>query len=231
MTSGNLKCLEVPSFERKSNWSGCRRPKTAVFAAFDFLQGCSLQEEVMMSQEMTSRGRARKLSFDRKLPGSGLEYWKLASLVLLTSFKAVAHKNGTNITEMTSRDLRRPELTRNWRHFTGGHLERAVESQKLASLMRLTSYKAVARRRRYSRDIKWHHMTSGDWKWPGSDVIDWKWLAGCRRGPSLVHLTSYKAVDHRRRKSRDSKWHHMTSGTRKWPRSYIIWPEFTWKWL
>jgi len=46
---------EVTSFHCKSPGSGCRRLKTSIYCAFDFLQGCSSQEEALTSQEMTLR--------------------------------------------------------------------------------------------------------------------------------------------------------------------------------
>jgi len=55
VTSGDRKWPEVTSFDRKSPGSGCRRPKTGVYWAFDFLQGCGSQEEAVTWQEMTSR--------------------------------------------------------------------------------------------------------------------------------------------------------------------------------
>jgi len=123
---------EVTSFDRKSYGSDSRMPKTGIYCAFDFLQGCSSQEEVVTWQEMTSR------------------------------------------------DVRWPEVTLKWRRLTESHLEVAGENRKLAYIVRLTSYKAVAHRRRYSRDRKWRHVTSGDRKWPWSDVVwpevTWKWL-------------------------------------------------------
>ena len=38
---------EVTSFDRKSPGSGCRRPKTRIYCAFHFLQGCVSQEEAV----------------------------------------------------------------------------------------------------------------------------------------------------------------------------------------
>jgi len=119
VTGGDSK---VTSFDRKSPGIGCRRPKTCVYCSFNFLQGCGLLQEAVTWQEMMSCDLrwpevTRKLSFDKKQPGSG---------------------------------CRRP---------------------KLAYTVHLTSYKAVSRRRRQSRDRKWRHETSGDWKWPGGDVI------------------------------------------------------------
>ena len=52
------------------------------------------------------------------------------------------------------RDLRRSEVTRKCRHFTGSHLEVAVEDRNLTYTVHFTSYKAVARSRRQSRDRK-----------------------------------------------------------------------------
>jgi len=122
---------EDTSFDRKSPGSGCGRPKTDVYYTFHFLQGCSLQEEAVTWQEMTSR------------------------------------------------ELRWPEVTCKWRHLVGSHLEVAVEGWKVVYTVDFASYKAVALRRRQSRDRKWRHVTSGDRKWPGSDVIwpevSWKW--------------------------------------------------------
>jgi len=132
LISGNLRWPEGDVIDRKSPGSGCRRSKTCVFCAFNFLQGCCLQEEAVTWQEMT---------------------W---------------------------RDLRWPEVTRKWRQLAGSDLEVAVGSRKLAYTVRLTSYKAVARRRRQSLDRKWRQVTSGDRKWPRTDVIwpevTWKWL-------------------------------------------------------
>jgi len=131
------------------------------------------------------------------------------------------------------RDLRCPALTRKWRYLTGSNLE-AVEGLTLAYTVHFTSYKAVARRRRQSRDRKWRHMTSSDRKWPGTGHFTRSHLevAGeARKLAYTVHFTSYKAVACRRRQSRDGNRHHVTSGDRKWPVSDVIWPEVTWKWL
>jgi len=179
-------------------------------------------------------------------------------------------------------------MTSKWRNFTGNHLELAIEGRQMASLRRLTSYKAVARRRLQSHDRKWWHITSGDkvtWKWchlnwshlevvvEGRKVASgaFHFLQGCSsqveavtwqkmtwrdlRWPEVtrkcrhlirshlevaikgrkleyaMHFTSYKAVARRMRQSRDWKWREVTSGNRKWPRSDVIWPEVTWKWL
>jgi len=62
----------------------------------------------------------------------------------------------------------------------GSHLEVAVEGRKLVYTVHFTSYKAVARRRRQSRQRKWRHLTSGRRRCPLSYLIwakvTWKWL-------------------------------------------------------
>jgi len=157
---------EVTSFERKSPGSGCRGPKTTIYCTFHFLHRCSSLEKAVTWQEMTSR------------------------------------------------DLRWLEVTRNWRHLTGSNLEVAVEGRKLAYTVHFTSYKAVACRRRQSRtgnNVTWLQVTESapniswfDRKSPGSG------LKG-RKLTYTVHFTSYKAVARRRRQSRDGKWRHVTS--------------------
>jgi len=122
---------------------------------------------------------------------------------------------------MTSRDPRWREVTQKWCHLTGSHLEEAVEGRKLAYTVHFTSYKAVARRRKQSRDRKWRQGTSGDWKWPGSEVIWPSHLevsVGGRKLTYSVHFTVYKAVTRSRRRSRDRKWRDLRwpNVTRKW---------------
>jgi len=132
MTSGDRKWPGSDSFARKSPGSGFSGPKTGIFAAFYYLQGCSSHEEAVMWQEITST------------------------------------------------DLRWPVMTHKWRNLAGSHLELAVEARKLVSLVRLTSYKAVACWRMQSRDRRWCHVTSRDRMCPKCDVIwpevTWKWL-------------------------------------------------------
>jgi len=190
MMSRDLKWPEVTrkmSFDRKSSGSNCRRPKTGVYCTFHFLQACSLHEEAVTWQEMTSRDHG----------------WT--------------------------------EVTRNWRHLTESHLEVAVKGRKLTYRVHFTSCNAVAPRRRQSRDSKWRHVTSNDRKWPRR----WRHLTGSHlevavegwRLAYTVHFTSYKPVAGTGRQSRDSKWRHVTSNDMKWPGSDVIWQEATWKWL
>jgi len=155
---------EVTSFDRKLSGSCFRRSKTGVCCLFDFLQGCSSQEEAVIRQEMTSR------------------------------------------------DLRWPEVTRKWRHLTGSHLEVAVEEQKLAYTVHLTSYKAVVRRRRQSRHRKWRRMTTGGCKWPEVTSFDRKSPGSGSRRPKteiycafdfLPRISQEEAVTRREMTSRD----------------------------
>jgi len=117
-------------------------------------------------------GSAPKLtSFDRKSPGSGCRSPKTGEYCTFHFLQGCSSPEAATWLEMKSRDLRLPEVTRNRRHYTGSHLELAVESRKLAYTVHFTSYKAVACRTRQSGDRKGRHVTWGDRKWPGSDVI------------------------------------------------------------
>jgi len=130
---------------------------------------------------------------------------------------------------MTSRDLSWPEMTQKWLDLTGSHLEIVAEGRRLMYTVRFTFYKAVARRRRQSRDMKLRHVTSGDRKWRH---LTGSHLEVAAEGRKLVHtvlFTSYKAVARRRRQSRDKKWRHVTSGDQKWPGSDVKWQAVTWK--
>jgi len=155
-------------------------------------------------------------SFDRKSPGSG---WRWPKTRIYCTFPFLqgcsSQEEAVTWQEMTSSDLRWPEVTQKWRHLTRSHLKAVAEDQKLANTVHFTSYKAVARRRRLSRDRKWCDETSGDRKWghlAGShlEVSEESWTLAY-----TDHFTSYKAVA-RRRQSRDGKWRHVTSDVRKW---------------
>jgi len=112
------------------------------------------------------------MSFDRKSPGSGSRRLKTGVYCTFHFLQGRSSwEEAVTWLEMTSRDLRWPEGTRKWHDFTRSHLEVAVESRKLTYTVRFTSYKAIACRRRQSRDRKWRHVTSGAGKGHGSDVI------------------------------------------------------------
>jgi len=168
MTSRDLRSPEETSFDRKSPWSGCRRLKTGVYCAFDFLQGRSSQKEAVTWQEITSWDlRWPKVTRKwRHLTGSHLdvavEGRKLAYTVCFTSYKAVARRRWQSRDRkwrhVTSSDRKWPGSDVIWPESTGSGCRRP----KTGYTVRLTSYKAVARRRRQSRDRKWRHVS---W-WP-----------------------------------------------------------------
>jgi len=227
---------EVTSFDRKSPWSGCRSPKTGVYCTFHFLQGCSSQEETVTWQEMTSRDfRWPELTWKwRHLTRSHLEVavegLKLAYTVQFTSYKAVAPEGGSHV---TGNDVTWPHLTGSDPEVTSfdrKSREVAVVGRKLAYTVNFASYKAVARRRRQSRDGKWRHVTSGDRKWRHLTGSHLEVAVEGLKLAYTVHFTSYKAVARRRRQSRDRKWRDVTCD-RKWPESDVTWPEVTWKWV
>jgi len=109
-------------------------------------------------------------SFDRKSHRSGFKRPQTGVYCAFDFLHGCSSQGQAVMWQKMSRDLRWPEVTRKWRYLTGSHLEVAV-GRKLAYTVCLTSYKAVARRRRQSRDRKWRPETSGDRKSPGSDVI------------------------------------------------------------
>jgi len=127
-------------------------------------------------------------SFDRKSPGSCCRRPKTFIYCTYQFLKySSAQEEAVTWQEMTSHDLRWPEMTWKWCNLTGSHLEVAVDGQKLVYTVHFTSYKAVARRRK-SRDRKWRqspHVTGSDTevmsfdrKSPGS---------GCRRPKTRIH--------------------------------------------
>jgi len=65
---------------------------------------------------------------------------------------------------MTLRDITDRKLPEG-RHLTRSHLQVVVEGLQLRVLVRLSSYRVVARRRWQSHDRKWCHVTSRDRKW------------------------------------------------------------------
>jgi len=162
-------------------------------------------------------GDPQVTSFYRKSPGSGSRRPKTPVYCTLQFLQGCSsQEEAVRWQEMTSRDLRWPEVTRKWRQLIGSHKEVVVESQKLPHTVHFTPCKAVARRRRQSHDRKWRDVTSGDWKW--------RYLTGSQikiaLGQTLaytVHFTSYKAVACKRRQSRDRKRQHVTSNDQSDP--------------
>jgi len=121
-------------------------------------------------------------SFQRKLPGSGCRRPNTVLCPRLCSYRAITQRCGSHVTEnnVTSPQVTgsEPEVMSFNRKWPRSGCRRLKTS--ILFLFVFMLYKAVARRRRQSRDRKWRHVTSGDRKWPGSDVIwpevTWKWL-------------------------------------------------------
>jgi len=221
---------EVTSFHRKSPGSGSGKPKTSIHCTFHFLQAVARRRRQSRDRKWrhVTSGNRKWPGSDviwRKSPGSGCRRPKTAvccRFLFLQGFNSP--EEAVTSREMTSRDLRWPEVTRKWRDLTGSHLEVALEGRKLEYTVHFTSYNAVDRRRRQSCDRKWRHVTSDDGSDPEVTSFDRKSAGrGCRRPKTgyTVHFTSYKAVA-RRRQSRDRKWRHVTSGDRKGPGSDVI---------
>jgi len=175
---------EVTLFDGKSPGSGCRRQKTHMLYI------------LLPTRRSFPRGGSQVTgddSTDLRMLEVTLKWliwpkvtWKCCRLKtheyctfhFLQGFSS--QEEAVTWQEMTSRDLRWPEVTLKWRHLTGSNLEVAVEDQKLPYIAHFTSYKAVACRSRQSRGRKWRHLISGDQKGPRSDVIwpevSWKLL-------------------------------------------------------
>jgi len=230
---------EVMSFDRKSPGSGCRRPKTCVYCAFTSYKTSSQEEAVISQDDVTwpqvTGSDSEVTSFERKSPGSGRRRTK-TGVYCVFAFREGSSSQDESVTwqEMTSRDLRWPEVTRKWRHLTGSHLEVAVENRKLA----YTVFDFLQGYSSQQEAVTWRKLTSRDLRWP-EVALKWRHLTGNHlevavEGGKLAYtvcLTYYKAVARRRRQSRDRIWRHVTSGDRKWFGSDVIWPEVTWKWL
>jgi len=135
---------------------------------------------------------------------------------------------------MTSRDLRRPEVTRKRRHLTGGHLEGAVEGQKLAYTAHFTSYKAVARRRRQSRHRRWCHR---ELRLP-EVTRRWCYLTGSHLKVAVEGQkrpeTTFHFLQGCSSQEEAITWQEMMSHDLSWPKvtgSDVIWTEVTRKWM
>jgi len=188
MTSRHLRWSQVIRkwcHLTESPGSACRRQKTSVYCTFHPYKAVARKRR----QSRDRKWRHVTLN-DRKWPGSDVIWpevtWKWLKKAKNTRILYISHPTrlklageGSHVSRNDGCDLSWPDVTWNWSHLTGSHLEVAVENQNLAYTVHFTSYKAVARRRRLSRDSKWHHVTLKDRKWNGSDVIwpevTWKW--------------------------------------------------------
>jgi len=105
---------EVTSFDRKSTGSDCRRLKTGVYFAFDFLQGFSSQEAVQddFTWRQVTGSYSELTSFDRKSLGSG---YRIRETCVHCAFDFLqgcsSQEDAVTWQEMTSRHLRWPEVT------------------------------------------------------------------------------------------------------------------------
>jgi len=167
-------------------------------------------------------------SFDRNSPRSGCRRPK-TGVYCTFHFLQGCSSQEEEVTwqEMTSRDLRWPEVTRKWRHLTGSQLEVAVEGRKLAYNVHFTSYKAVARRRRQSRDRKWRHVTSGDWKWHGRTSFDRKSPGSGSRRPETGVYCTFHFLQGCSSQEEAVTWQEMTSGDLRWAEVTRKWGHLT----
>jgi len=162
-------------------------------------------------------------SFGQKLPGSGFWRPKTPVYCAFHFLQGYSLQNkAVTWLDMTSRDLRWLDMNRKWRHLTRCHLEVAVEGQKSSYTVHFTSYKAVAHRRRQSRDRKWRHVISGDRKWPASDAI-WPEVTGSRSRKSTQMFCTYHFLQSGRPQKELVTWQEVTSRD-------LSWPQVTWKW-
>jgi len=167
-------------------------------------------------------------SFDRKSLGSS---WRLKTGVYCTFHflqASSSQKEAVTWQEKTSRDQRWTEVTRKWCHLTGIHLEVAVGAWKLTYSVNFTSCKAVAHRRRQSRDSKWRHVTSNDRKWPGKMTsFDRKSPgSGCRRTKTGVYCT-FHSLQACSSHEEAVTWQEMTSRDLRWPEVTQKWRQIT----
>ena len=173
--------------------------------------------------------------FHRKSPGGGCGRPKAR---VLSMFELLRGCNSQEVAvtcqDKTSRDLTWWEVTRKWHHFTGSHLEVAVEGLKLWFCLCLSSYGAATPRGGSHvtvNDIMWPHVT---WKWPEATSCHRKSSgSGCRMPKTRVLCTfdllqgcnSQVAVPWQEMTSRDVKWPEVT---RKW-RHFTCTPKWLWK--
>jgi len=193
-----------------------------------------VRENDVTSPQVT--GSAPKVtSFDQKSSGSGCRRPKTRVFCTFHFLQGcTSQEEAVTLQEMTSRDLRRPKVTMKWRHLTGSILEVAVKGQKLSHRVHFIFYKAVACRRRQSRDREWRHVTSGDWKCPEVTSFDRNstW-SGCRRSKTRVYCT-FHFLQGCSSQEEAVTWQEMTletSGDQKWPGIHVIWSELTLKGL
>jgi len=160
-----------------------------VLCTFELLLGCNTEEVGITWQKVTSRNLTwpEVTSFHRKTLEVAVGGRKFAFGVCLSSYRAVTRRRWQwrdKKCHVNLHDWKLPAIDIIW---PGSHLEVAIDSQKLAFCVRLTSYRAVTHCRWQSRNRKSRPVTLPDRKSPGTDIIwpevTWKW---CRRPKGSV---------------------------------------------
>jgi len=176
---------EVTSFDRKSPGSGRRKPKLTYFVHFTSYKAVARRRRKSRDRKWrhVTPGVRKSPKSDVIWPectGSGCRSPKTLTYCTFHFLQGgCSQEEAVMWQKMTSCYLRWLEMTLKWRHLAVRHVEVAV-GQKLPYTVHFTSYKAIARRRRQSRERKWRHEASCDRKWSRSYVIwsevTWKWL-------------------------------------------------------
>jgi len=186
MTSRDRRWLEVTQKWRHladTHLEVAEKAENCVYCTFHFLQGCSSQERSshMTGNDVTWPQVTGSYIIWPEITSKWLwkaENWRILYISLPTRLELAgggSHVTANDVTwpQVTGSD---PEVTSFYRKSPCSGFRRP----KLAYTVHFTSYMAVARRRRQSRDRKWRHVNSGDRKWLGSDVnwpeVAWKQL-------------------------------------------------------
>jgi len=180
----------------------------------------------MMSRDLRGPEATRKWRLWPEITWSGRRRPKTRVKCTFHLQGCSSQLKGVTWQELTSWDLRWPEVTRKWRHFTVSYPEVAVEGQKLAYTVHFTFYKAVSQ----LEEVTWPKIMSHDLRWP---KVTRKWshfTRGClqlavegRKLASTVHFSTYKAVT----RSRGVTRQEMTSHDLRWPKATRNWRHLT----
>jgi len=157
------------------------------------------------------------MSFERNSPASGCGRPKTGVYCTFHFLQCTSQEEAVTWQEMTSRDLRSPEVTLEWRHLNGSHLEVPVEGRKAEYSIHFTSYKAVdagGGSHVTGNAVTWPQVTgnvpkvkSFEWKSPGS---------GCRRPKTGVYCT-FHFLQGCSSQEEAVTWQEMTSHDLWWP--------------
>jgi len=130
-----------------------------------------------------------------------------------------SHVTGNDVAwpQVIGSDSEVMSFDRKWRHLTGSHLEAAVEGRKLAYTVHFTSYKAVTRRRRQSRDgndVTWPQVTGS---LPEETSFEQKSSASGSRGPKTGIYCTFHFLQGCSSQEETATWQEMTSRDLRWP--------------